>query len=73
MRSLRRQEVGELVGDERLGFALEVFTEAAEAGGEGGFDPPGGAITRVLVALDDRGSQELSDALARLLEDAQAV
>jgi DNA-binding transcriptional ArsR family regulator len=50
-----------------------VFTEASEAGAEGGFDPPGAAITRVLLALDDRGWRELSEALSRVLDEAQAI
>jgi DNA-binding transcriptional ArsR family regulator len=50
-----------------------VFAEASEAGAEGGFDPPGAAITRVLLALDERGWDELSQALARVLEEAQAI
>jgi len=50
-----------------------VFMEASEAGAEGGFDPPGAAITRVLLALDERGWRELSEALSRVLEEAQAI
>jgi hypothetical protein len=50
-----------------------VFTEASDAGAEGGFDPPGAAITRVLPALDERGWRELSEALSRVLEEAEAI
>jgi DNA-binding transcriptional ArsR family regulator len=50
-----------------------VFLEASEAGAVGGFDPPGAAITRVLLALDERGWHELSEALARVLEETQAI
>jgi DNA-binding transcriptional ArsR family regulator len=50
-----------------------IFAEASEAGAKGGFDPPGAAITRVLLALDERGWHELSQVLARVLDEAQTI
>jgi DNA-binding transcriptional ArsR family regulator len=50
-----------------------IFAEGSEAGATGGFDRPGSAITRTLLALDERGWHELSEALLRMLEEAQLI
>lgn len=71
------EEWGEMPVVMRRGLAARlfrrVFAEASEAGGEGGFDRPGAALTRVLLALDEAGWRELSEALLRVLEEVQAI
>jgi DNA-binding transcriptional ArsR family regulator len=39
-----------------------IFAEGSQAGAVGGFDRPGAAITRTLLALDERGWRELCGA-----------
>jgi len=50
-----------------------IFVEGSEAGAAGGFDLPGASITRTLLTLDERGWRELSEALVRVLEEAQLI
>jgi DNA-binding transcriptional ArsR family regulator len=50
-----------------------IFTAASAAGGQGGFDPAGAHIARVPLSLDEVGWRELSDAVAGLLNTAEAI
>jgi DNA-binding transcriptional ArsR family regulator len=50
-----------------------IFAEASAGGGAGGFDAPGAAIARLPLQLDETGRLELSDAVARLFRDAEAI
>jgi DNA-binding transcriptional ArsR family regulator len=51
----------------------KIFSEAAEAGGRGGFDRPGTHLDRLPLCLDKQGQAELSAALNELLEQALAI
>jgi DNA-binding transcriptional ArsR family regulator len=51
----------------------KVFSEAAEAGGRGGFDRAGAHLTRVPLCLDEQGRGELSTVVESLLEEALAI
>lgn len=50
-----------------------IFSEAAEAGGRGGFDGARAHLDRLPLRLDDEGQAELSDALTDLLKEAFAI
>jgi DNA-binding transcriptional ArsR family regulator len=50
-----------------------IFEEAAAAGGAGAFDAPGAHLDRMVVELDDRGWEELSEMLTDVLRRAQAI
>lgn len=49
------------------------FAEAAQAAADGGFDDPGAHIVRFPLELDEQGRRELSDAMTRLLVQAEEV
>jgi DNA-binding transcriptional ArsR family regulator len=51
----------------------KIFSEAAEAGGGGGFDRAGAHLDRVPLCLDEEGRAELSAALVALLEEALVI
>jgi DNA-binding transcriptional ArsR family regulator len=61
----------------RRGLAGQVFrrtvSEAAAAGAVGAFDADDAHLGRVVVELDDQGWRELSDLLADVLRQAQAI
>lgn len=50
-----------------------IFSEAAEAGGRGGFDRAGAHLDRLPLSLDAEGRGELSAVLTELLEEALAI
>jgi DNA-binding transcriptional ArsR family regulator len=50
-----------------------IMSEAAAAGGNGAFDAPGSHLDRMIIELDDRGWQQLSDVLLDLLRRIQAI
>jgi DNA-binding transcriptional ArsR family regulator len=50
-----------------------IFSEAAEAGGLGGFDRAGAHLDRLPLCLDEQGRAELSALLDELLEKAFAI
>jgi DNA-binding transcriptional ArsR family regulator len=51
----------------------KIFSEAAEAGGRGGFDSARTHLGRVPLCLDEEGRAELSAAVKQLLEQALAI
>ena len=51
----------------------KIFSEAATAGGRGGFDRGGAHLDRLPLSLDAGGRAELSAALNGLLEEALAI
>jgi DNA-binding transcriptional ArsR family regulator len=51
----------------------KIFSEAAEAGGRGGFDRAEAHLDRLPLCLDDEGQAELSAALTQLLQEALAI
>jgi DNA-binding transcriptional ArsR family regulator len=51
----------------------KIFSEAAEAGGRGGFDRAGAHLTRVPLCLDEHGRAELSTVVESFLEEALAI
>jgi DNA-binding transcriptional ArsR family regulator len=51
----------------------QIFAEASQAGGTGGFDEPNAHISRVPLQLDQRGWRELSDLLGETLRRAEEV
>jgi len=61
----------------RRALAAQVFrrvvAEAAAAGAHGAFDAPGAHLTRMVVELDDRGWDELSELVIEFLTRAQAI
>jgi DNA-binding transcriptional ArsR family regulator len=61
----------------RRSVAAQIFSrivdEAAAAGSEGGFDPPGAHLDRMPLNLDDHGWRELSDLLSDVLAKARAI
>jgi DNA-binding transcriptional ArsR family regulator len=61
----------------RRGLAAQllrrVFAEASAAGAHGGFDTAGAHVARMPLALDDRGWQELADAVTAILSAAEAI
>ncbi len=50
-----------------------IFTEAAQAGGDGGFDRPGAYMVRLPMELDAAARRELAQAMLGLLRDAEAI
>jgi len=61
----------------RRGLARQTFrtffAEAAAAGAAGGFDRPHAHLDRLLLRLDSRGRQELSEALHGLMAQARQI
>jgi DNA-binding transcriptional ArsR family regulator len=61
----------------RRGLARQTFrkivSEAAEAGGRGGFDRAGAHLDRLPLRLDQEGRAELSAALIELIDQALAI
>jgi DNA-binding transcriptional ArsR family regulator len=51
----------------------KIFSEAAAAGAQGGFDDSSAHTLRVPLAIDEQGRQELSDALYDLLKRIEAI
>lgn len=51
----------------------KIFSEAAQAGGRGGFDRAEAHLDRLPLCLDQQGQTELSAALIALLEQALAI
>ncbi len=51
----------------------KIISEAAGAGGRGGFDRAGAHLHRLPLCLDEAGRVELSAAVQRLLEEALAI
>jgi DNA-binding transcriptional ArsR family regulator len=51
----------------------QVFAEASTAGDEGAFDAVGAHLDRMIVELDDRAWQDVSEALLDLLRRIQAI
>jgi DNA-binding transcriptional ArsR family regulator len=51
----------------------EILARAAKAGGEGAFDDAGACVARMPLELDERGWHELSDVLAGVLRQADAI
>jgi DNA-binding transcriptional ArsR family regulator len=50
-----------------------IFSEAAGAGAQGGFDRAGACLGRLRLRLDEEGRAELSAALSDLLQEALAI
>ena len=51
----------------------EIFETARSALRDGGFDAAGAHVDRLRLRLDDDGTRAVSDLLARVLEEAQAI
>lgn len=51
----------------------KIFSEAAAAGGRGGFDRAGAHLARLPLCLDDQGRVELSAGVEEFLKDALAI
>jgi DNA-binding transcriptional ArsR family regulator len=51
----------------------KVFSEAAQAGGNGGFDHGAAHLVRVPLCIDEEGQAELSTALDKLINEALAI